>query len=287
MNPTQKMTAEIEVYQQEIEKLKSELAALSQSQNPPDDTAPGKLKDAFLATANETQQRILSRQAIQDAIAVLEQIFSDKKAALARLELEEENTFRQRRLVDTRPKIEALIQKINAQSEVLEGDIQELKVIFQEVNPDFRALQIHVNPDPAAGWSCPDLVTFKQIALPIAAHQGQGYVVGSRPLNLYEVEQSTSLQRQAESARLRADRRAALAQEQRQKQEEDAHQREESQLRVLLKEKTQTLQHAETERAKYEAMGAIDVATINRTITALGFEIEALQDQLQQLGDAA
>lgn len=283
MNQTQKLTAEIEVYQQEIQRLKSELAALNQSQKPPSDLSPTQIKDAYIAVAREAQERILSRQAIQDAIAVLEQIFSDKKAALAMLEIEEENTFRQRRLEASREKIECLIKSINESSELAERDLLELKTIFQEINPDYRALQVSGNPNPSAGWLINDLVDFRNVSLPIGAKQGSGYVIGSRNVNLYELEQSASLQRQAESARLRADRRAALFEEQQEKSKQEYSQQEETRLQVLLAQKQQLLGRAKIERQKYLSWGTVDVRDIDRTLATLTSELQDLEEKINQL----
>jgi len=76
MNPTQKLTGRIEVYQQ-TEKPQTELAALQQPTKPSPAPSPAELKPRLLRLQIKPSKRIWAGKS-QDAIAVLEQIFPTK-----------------------------------------------------------------------------------------------------------------------------------------------------------------------------------------------------------------
>lgn len=282
----EQLSAEIDDYQAEIDRLKSQLA-----QPDPNGAieftgdAPAKLHDVYrkrgISTANVTREREALKQAIEHAAVILE----EKLDRLAGLQVAVEAESRIERLGDAQKQLSLHSERIQELSAQLEAEIFAVKRIFDRANKDYLAQQSfdRANGVSRSNMDLP-LVDFTFLTVPGLAKTGDRFVLGARPIDLFAAEkarqqkirQAEGEERQAHKAKLDAAHAANQASIQRRKAEQA--------IEVRLTEKSNQLQgfRATLEDQKRRWSG-FDNRGIEQEIARLEPEVAAIEREKAEL----
>jgi hypothetical protein len=282
-NKIEHLKQEIQNYEIELKKLRSELNAFNAIAPPqPESNHPGDIAKAFRAAAVATAQKLTDTQGLKNAIAALEAQLAQKRSQFQELDKQQQHQERLKRIEVGKAEAKSLGDEINSLVSQLESKISELKTICHRYEPDYRVL--NSKPDFKDYWRPPEFVLFAHLSVPVfLEHQGQ-LTLGMRPFDVFQSEREAQQKAQAERARqgkLAVDTQISAA---RQRETAKKRQDERERLEEILSVKMAELNAVETQRAKdveQVARGVrLNLDRIDAFIESTNAEIQQLQNEL-------
>ncbi|MGL4621485.1 MAG: hypothetical protein ACRCZS_20900 [Chroococcidiopsis sp.] len=276
MTEIQRLTNEIESYQQELTKLKTELSAASQVIPKVQSDSAADISSAFRAAAVATHERASDIQGIRNAIAELTTRLNQKQIQFEELEKEQQKQARVKRVEAAQQKLREQVEKIDDIASLLESAYYDLKAIYKEANSDFKA-----NGSAAPGsyaYGMHQLIHFEFPRLPVLIEKDGSFTLGSRVFDLFEPEKKAEqAERAARSRAYRLERERELT-EIKQRELDEKLRIERQEAAALLKNKRSQLEAFRAERARWLAgLATANVSDFDDAIAKLEAEIENLQ----------
>lgn len=219
MHKIDELRQEIKAFESEIANLQAELAAVGGLT----------LKLASSESASDISSsvrgeavRVIERQpilkGIKDAIAELNSRLQPKKVQLGELEKQKAQQHQLERIEEGRAKLRAKFADVEEAAESLKNLFFELKAIALEYEKDFA----EINP-PGSGnivLNTASLLNYEAIALPQLVEKGGRFILGSKYIDLFEVEkEALKRQRLEQSQAWRQNHDEQIAQAQRERAE--------------------------------------------------------------------
>lgn len=281
-NKIEQFKQEIQDYEIELKKLRSELNSFNAVAPQPESSRPGDIAKAFRSAAIATAERVADIQGLKSAIAALEGQLAQKRSQLQNLQQRQQHQQRLDRIQTGKATAKSVGAEINDLVSQLESKINELKAVCYEYEPDHRVL--NSKPDFGIYWRPPEFIVFGQLVVPVfLENQGQ-LTLSTRPIDLFKPEKESQQRAQAERARegkLAMDAQIAASQQQKiAKKRQDERER----IQEILSVKTTELDEAEALRAKHMeqiARGArLNLDRIDAFIESTNVEIKQLQNEL-------
>ena len=271
---------EIKSFEFEIQKLQQELSANSQIAPKAVSNSPEAIADAFRSAAVATTERIADVQGIRGAIAELTSRLNQKQSQLQKLEAVELKQARTERVETAKQKLREQIERVDDIASLLESAYLELKAIYKEANPDFKALG---SAEPGSySYQLHQLIHFDFLRVPVLVEKSGAFTIGSRTINLFEAEQKAVRDEQmARSRDHRLEQERQWAEVKRRKADEEARIQQEDRA-ALLKYKQSHLAGAKAERKRLlDSLATMNVSGFDRVIFQLEAEIENLEKPVQ------
>lgn len=268
---------EIKSFEAEIGKLQQELSANSQIAPKAASASPEAIAAAFRSAAVATQKQIADVQGIRGAIAELTSGLAQKQVQLQKLEMEQLKQARTERVETAKQKLREQIERVDDIASLLESTYLELKAIYKEANPDFKALG-SAQPGSYA-YQIHQLIHFDFLRVPVLVEKSGAFTLGSRTINLFEAEQKAVKDEQtARSRDYRLEQERQWAEAKQQKADEEARIQQEDRA-ALLKYKQLEVAGAKAERKRLlDSLATMNVSGFDRVIFQLEAEITKLQE---------
>ena len=267
---------EIKSFEAEIGKLQQELSANSQIAPKAVSASPEAIADAFRSAAVATHERIADVQGIRGAIAELTSRLAQKQVQLQKLESVELKQARIERVQTAKQKLREHVEKIEDIASLLELAYYDLKALYKEANPDFKALG---SAEPGSySYQLHQLINFDFLQVPVFVEKSGAFTLGSRAIDLFAPERKAVRDEQmARSRDYRLEQERQWAEVKQQKADEEARIQQEDRA-ALLKYKQSEVAGAKAERKRLlDSLATMNVSGFDRVIFQLEAEIESLQ----------
>lgn len=271
---------EIKSFESEIQKLQQELSANSQIAPKAVLNSPQAIADAFRSAAVATTERIADVQGIRGAIAELSSGLAQKQVQLQKLEMEQLKQARIERVETAKQKLRQQIERVDDIASLLELAYYDLKAVYKEANPDFKALG---SAAPGSySYQLHQLINFDFLQVPVLVEKSGAFTLGSRAIDLFAPERKAVKDEQtARSRDYRLEQERQWAEIKQQKADEEARIQQEDKA-ALLKYKQSHLVGAKAERKRLlDSLATMNVSGFDRVIFQLEAEIENLEKLMQ------
>lgn len=278
MQKVEQLKQEIEDFEREIQKLQQQLAAAGgRTLQLAIGDSPSDISKALQLEAQQVVERQPVLQGIRNAIAELTTRLNQKQSQLQQLEKEQQKQARVKRVEVAQQKLREQVEKIDDIASLLESAYLDLKAIYKEANPDFKALS---SAEPGSyAYTMHQLIHFQVVQVPTLVEKNGSFTLGSRTVNLFEPEQKAAREEQAARSRAyRENREKQMAEIQQKQIAEEARQRRE-QLEAMLSAKQAELEGIKARRAELKTWGgSMNLSGFDHAIAQLEHEIASLEE---------
>jgi DNA repair exonuclease SbcCD ATPase subunit len=272
---------EIKSFETEIQKLQAELTAVGGfTMKLATSTAPSEIAKSIRTEAQQVLERQPALKGLRDAIAELTSRLKQKQVQLQKLQVVELKEARKERVENAKQKLREQFERVDDIASLLESAYYDLKAIYKEANPDFKALG---SAEPGSySYQIHQLINFDFLQVPVLVEKSGAFTLGSRTINLFEAEQKAVKDEQtARSRDYRLEREQEWAEAKQQKKDEEARIELEDRA-ALLKYKQSEVAGAKAERKRLlDSLATMNVSGFDRVIFQLEAEIENLKKPVQ------
>ncbi len=283
-NPTLELQSQIEAYEAELAKLKSELKQLTQPKADPPSAirqTPSAIADAIRRNTKEAAEKQLLVQGFEDAIAELTSALEWRQEQLAQLEKEQIRESRLLRVEQGREKIRAQIGEVENAAENLKNLFMNLRFLAAEYSEDFSA--VYPASSGAITLNTAYLLNYGTLSIPKLTEEGGRFNLTCVRFDPFQAERERHWQEVREKeAKIHREGAQMLARLQLQKKEEECRQRREE-LTLQMEGKKQDLESLYAHKRKLTSWGGTNFDVVNGSIGELIQQIRQIESEIREL----